>query len=219
MEIAGAMKKVAGTIVSMDQAVPVDDLAQGLDWVRWMLRSVRHRAEGVVLERPDTGAEIRPLWRGFVQDRFVPGLGHVLMAAWQACAAGDIPRLIELEAEWAWHLNDDELERSIQAGRVLLNSTKGARYQDTLGHLREAVDAGRARGLIGIVWPAVAHLFQLTPAALLAEYLRLEWETATRDLYGVHEPRLNYSIPAVVSRVLNGESTAEPRVLRRRALP
>ena len=213
------MSKVAGSIVSMDMQVPVDDLAQGLDWVRWMLRSVRHRAEGVVLERPDSTAEVRELWRGFVQKRFVAGLGHVLMEAWQASAAGDMPRLIELEAEWAWHLNDEELGRSINAGRVLLNSTKGARYQDTLGHLREAVDQGRAKGLIGIVWPAVAHLFQLTPAALLAEYLRLEWETATRDLYGVHEPRLNYSIPAVVSRVLHGGATVEPRVLRRRALP
>ena len=213
------MSKAVGSIVSMDQAVPVDDLALGLDWVRWMLRSVRHRAEGVVLERPETREAIRGLWKGFVNDRFVPGLGHVLMGAWEASATGDLPRLIELEAEWAWHLNDEELERSIHAGRVLLNSTKGARYQDTLGHLREAVALGQAKGLIGIVWPAVAHLFQLTPAVLLAEYLRLEWETATRDLHGVHEPRLSWSIPAVVSRVLHSGAAAEPRVLRRRSFP
>lgn len=215
----GAMSKVVGSIVSMDERVPLDDLAQGLDWVRWMLRSVRHRCEGVVLERPDSSAEISPLWRGFVQNRFVPGLGQVLMEAWQASSAGDLPRLIEQEAEWAWHLDDEELGRSIAAGRLLLSSTRGARYQGALGHLREAVDEGRAKGLIGVVWPAVAHLFQLTPAVLLAEYLRLEWETATRDLYGVNEPRLSYSIPAVVSRVLNAGTADEPRVLRRRALP
>ncbi len=215
----GAMSKVVGSIVSMDERVPLDDLAQGLDWVRWMLRSVRHRCEGVVLERPDSSAEIGLLWRGFVQNRFVPGLGQVLMDAWKASAEGEIRRLIQQEAEWAWHLNDEELARSVAAGRLLLSSTRGARYQGTLGHLREAVDAGRAQGLIGVVWPAVAHLFQLTPAALLAEYLRLEWETATRDLYGVSEPRLTYSIPAVVSRVLNAGIADEPRVLRRRAMP
>ena len=214
----GAMRKVVGSIVSMDERVPLDDLAQGLDWVRWMLRSVRHRCEGVVLERPDSSAEISLLWRGFVQNRFVPGLGQVLMEAWEASSAGDVRRLVEQEAEWAWHLNDDELARSIAAGRLLLSSTRGARYQGALGHLREAVDGGRAKGLIGVVWPAVAHLFQLTPAALLAEYLRLEWETATRDLYGVNEPRLSYSIPAVVSRVLNAGKADEPRVLRRRAM-
>ena len=213
------MRGLAGSIVSMDERVPLDDLAQGLDWVRWMLRSVRHRCEGVVLERPNTSAEIRLLWRGFVQDRFVPVLGHVLTTAWHASSAGDMRRLLEQEAEWAWHLSDEELARSIAAGRLLLNSTRGARYQGTLGHLREAVDEGRAQGLIGVVWPAVAHLFQLTPAALLAEYLRLEWETATRDLYGVHEPQLTYSIPAVVSRVLHAGAAAEPRVLRRRAMP
>ncbi|MDB6075680.1 MAG: hypothetical protein JWO89_3320 [Verrucomicrobiaceae bacterium] len=215
----GAMRKVVGSIVSMDERVPLDDLAQGLDWVRWMLRSVRHRCEGVVLERPDASAEIRLLWRGFVQNRFEANLGRVLIDAWQASADGDMRRLIELEAEWAWHLNDDELERSIAAGRLLLSSTRGARYQGALGHLREAVDEGRAKGIIGVVWPAVAHLFQLTPAALLAEYLRLEWETATRDLYGVNEPRLTYSIPSVVSRVLNVGAADEPRVLRRRAMP
>ncbi|MDB6137826.1 MAG: hypothetical protein JWO94_898 [Verrucomicrobiaceae bacterium] len=214
----GAMIKGAGSIVSMDERVPLDDLAQGLDWVRWMLRSVRHRCEGVVLERPDSSAEINLLWRGFVRERFIPGLGHVLMDAWRASAEGKVPDLIEQEAEWAWHLNDDELSRSLAAGRLLLKSTQGARYQGTLGHLREAVDGGRAKGLIGVVWPAVAHLFQLTPATLLAEYLRLEWETATRDMYGVSEPRLSFSIPAVVSRVLNGGTADEPRVLRRRAL-
>jgi len=211
--------KDAGSIVSMDAGVPVKDLAQGLDWVRWMLRSVRHRCPGVVLEQPEEAAMIRMLWRGFVQERFIGGLGQVLVQAWESAAAGNLARLISYEGEWAWHLTDEELRRSIAAGRLLLNSTRGARYQGTLGHLREAVDAGQAQGLIGVVWPAVAHLFQLTPAALLAEYLRLEWETATRDFRGVHEPRLSFSIPAVVSRVLNAGPAGEPRVLRRRALP
>ena len=211
--------KDAGSIVSMDAGIPVEDLAQGLDWVRWMLRSVRHRCPGVVLEQPAEAAMIRMLWRGFVQERFIGGLGQVLVQAWQSAAAGNLPRLISHEGEWAWHLTDEELRRSIAAGRLLLNSTRGARYQGTLGHLREAVDAGQAQGRIGVVWPAVAHLFQLTPAALLAEYLRLEWETATRDFRGVHEPRLSFSIPAVVSRVLNAGPAGEPRVLRRRAFP
>ena len=211
--------KDAGSIVSMDATVPVEDLAQGLDWVRWMLRSVRHRCAGVVLEQPEEAALIRMLWRGFVQERFIGGLGQVLVQAWESSVAGDVRRLIAHEGEWAWNLTDEELQRSLAAGRLLLNSTRGARYQGVLGHLREAVDAGQAQGLIGVVWPAVAHLFQLTPATLLAEYLRLEWETATRDLYGVHEPRLSWSIPAVVSRVLNASDAGEPRVLRRRAFP
>ncbi len=211
--------KDAGSIVSMDAGVPVEDLAQGLDWVRWMLRSVRHRCHGVVLERPDEPAMVRMLWRGFVQERFAKGLGSVLVQAWETAASNRIEDLIAQEGEWAWHLTDDELERSIAAGRVLLSSTRGARYQGVLGHLREAVDEGRARGVIGVVWPAVAHLFQLTPAAMLAEYLRLEWETATRDIRGLPEPQLSWSIPAVVSRVLKRADAEEPQVLRRRAMP
>jgi hypothetical protein len=111
-------------------------------------------------------------------------------------------------------LAEPERERSIEAGTVLLARTEGARYQGALGHYREAVGQGLADGHIGVVWPCLAQLFQLSAAAMLAEYLRMEWETAARDLPGVAQPVGSVAFAKVVELTLHPE-LAQPNIVRR----
>jgi urease accessory protein UreF len=206
--------KDAGSIVSVDAGVSLDEQAHGLDWVHWLLRSVRQQCEGVVLERQETKTQMHTRWRAFVRERFERGLGSALIEAWNTAALRDAEGLVALEARWRQQLTDEESERSLLAGQLLLKRTQGARYQGALGHFRQHVDDGRADGHIGIVWPALAHLFQLSPAIMLSEYLRLEWETAVRDLNGIAQPFGQASMVKVAARVL-AQVNASPPVLRR----
>ena len=206
--------KDAGSIVSVDAGVSLDEQAHGLDWVHWLLRSVRQQCEGVVLERQETKTQRHGRWRAFVRERFERGLGSALIEAWNTAALRDTEGLVALEARWRQQLTDEESERSLLAGQLLLKRTQGARYQGALGHFRQHVDDGRADGHIGIVWPALAHLFQLSPAIMLSEYLRLEWETAVRDLNGIAQPFGQASMVKVAARVL-AQVNASPPVLRR----
>ena len=180
--------KETETIVSMDAALSVSDQTRGLDWAHWLLRSVRQRCDGVLLKPGEDKNLMHAQWRTFVRDQFLPSLAPGLMQAWQLVEERNVVGLLQLEQELAASLAKDELERATTAGRVLLKRTRGARYQGALGHYRKAVEEKQVEGNILIVWPAVAHLFQLPPAAMLSEYLRLEWETAVRDLSGIALP-------------------------------
>lgn len=206
--------KDAGSIVSVDAGVSLDEQGRGLDWVHWLLRSVRQQCEGVVLERQASKMQMHGRWGVFVRERFERGLGSALIEAWNTAALRDAEGLVALEARWRQQLTDEEGERSLLAGQLLLKRTQGARYQGALGHFRQHVDDGRADGHIGIVWPALAHLFQLSPAIMLSEYLRLEWETAVRDLHGIAQPFGQASMVKVAARVLAQVNASSP-VLRR----
>lgn len=207
--------KGGGSIVSMDAALSVAEQAHGLDWVHWLLRTVRQRCDGVVWPARDRKTLIQIEWRAFAKQRFESELSPLLLRAWRACEARDTDALVALEQAWATILSEEENERSIRAGKLLLKRTTGARYQSVLGHYRMAVKEGTASGHIGIAWPALAHLFQLTPATMLAEYLRLEWETATRELDGVMTPIGSGAFDQVVARALSSMNN-QPRVLHRR---
>lgn len=206
--------KDAGSIVSVDAGVSLDEQAHGLDWVHWLLRSVRQQCEGVVLERQASKTQMHGRWRVFVRERFERGLGSVLIEAWNTAALRDAKGLVALESRWRQQLSEEECERSLLAGQLLLKRTQGARYQGVLGHYRQHVEDGRAEGHIGIVWPALAHLFQLSPAIMLSEYLRLEWETAVRDLQGIAAPFGSASMVKVAARAL-AEVNASSLILRR----
>lgn len=207
--------KGGGSIVSMDAAMSVADQSHGLDWVHWLLRTVRQRCDGIVWPRREAKTSIQTEWRSFAKERFHEQLAPLLLKAWHACEARDVDALMHVESAWDVMLDEAERARSIRAGKLLLKRTTGARYQGVLGHYRIAVQGGAAEGHIGVAWPALAHLFQLTPATMLAEYLRLEWETSTRELDGVHDPIGSGAFHQVVARVLSPVSN-QPRLLRRR---
>ncbi|MFC5454920.1 urease accessory UreF family protein [Prosthecobacter fluviatilis] len=157
-----------------DDTQIIEDWARGLDWVKWLLGSVRARVEVLMVEEP---AE----WDHFAQHLLREAVGPALKAAWLCARANDLEGLAGAAEQLSAQLPAGACQRSLQAGAVLLKSTKHARYQGVLGRLREAVDQGRCCSHIAVVWATVGHFFQLSLTNVIAEYLRLEWDMAARD--------------------------------------
>jgi hypothetical protein len=194
------------SIVSVDHEVSLEEQAQGLDWAHWLLGTVRQRcSDGLVLPPPALKESAHGDWRRFVEDIFLPTVAPLLMQAWQAA----------LSRGASTALPEATTGRCLRGGQLLLDRTEGARYQAALGLLRQAIHEGRAESHLLVIWPCLALLFQLTPAVLLAEYLRLEWETATRDLLGLAMPVGSVSFTGAVGRALVSHQ-AEPRSIVRK---
>lgn len=203
------------SIVPFDRAVPLEEMVEDLAWVRWLLQSVRARCERVVFEPAELkGPDVWSRWDKYDREWFAPVLGPRIVAAWHAAVARDPAALVALDAALDESLIGRAGDGSRAAGAVLLRTTRGARYQGALGHYRAAVAAGGAPGHIAVVWAAVGNFFQLSLTNVLAEYLRLEWETGTRDLGVTAEPAGGRSFSTLVSSVLGGVTT-EPGLVRR----
>lgn len=164
------------------------------DWVRWLLSSVRARTETLLVGDDD--------WTSFARSLLPQTIGPVLRHAWLAAHAGDLSQLIALDEHISARLSTIQSARSLRAGAVLLKSTRHARYQGVLGRLREATGQNLCRGHIVIVWPAVAHFFQLGLTSAVAEYLRLEWDIHSRERLPWTLPAPPHSITALTRRVL-----------------
>jgi hypothetical protein len=203
------------SIVSINGEVSLEEMTQGLDWVRWLLQGVRQRSCGIVLPCLPSAATVSIQWRHFIEDLLSPALGPCMLAAMDAALTSDEAVLLGLDSDWERELTKEQAERSRQAGALLLEKTAGARYQGVLGFVRQSVAEGSCVGHIGIVWPAVAAVFQLSPVTALAEYMRLEWETCTRDLPGVPEPTGDLAISHVVQKMIR--LSVFPRELQARA--
>ncbi|WP_395744151.1 urease accessory UreF family protein [Prosthecobacter sp.] len=184
-----------------DDAQIIEDWSRGLDWVKWLLGSVRARTEALLVE--DTAE-----WNEFAEGLLRQAIGPALKSAWQSARANDLPGLIAAAARLSAQFSPAIRQRSLQAGAVLLKSTKHARYQGVLGRLREAVGEGKCDGHIAIVWAAVGHFFQLSLTNVIAEYVRLEWDIATRDAPEPAPYAGKFSIAGLTSQIMH-ESAAE----------
>jgi hypothetical protein len=184
-----------------DDAQIIEDWARGLDWVKWLLGSVRARTEVLMVEEA--------AWDEFADGVLRETIGPALKSAWQAAQAGDLVGLITADERLSAQLPAELARRSIQAGAVLLKSTRHARYQAVLGRFREAVGQGSCTGHIAIVWAAVGHFFQLSLTNVIAEYLHLEWDIATRDLEPRAKPTGNNGIAVLTSQVMRGTQAGE----------
>lgn len=195
-----------------DEAQVVEDWARGLDWVKWLLGSVRARTEVLMVENGVQSSVAA--WEDFAGGLLSEVIGPALRFAWQAAQSGDLTALIAVDAALSMQLPPESAQRSIKAGAVLLKSTRHARYQAVLGRLREAVEQGRCSGHIAVVWAAVGHFFQLSLANVIAEYLHLEWDIASRDVVHVEKPAGRHSIAGLTSQVMRGKTgEAELRVV------
>ena len=185
-----------------DEGQIIEDWSRGLDWVKWLLGSVRARVEVLL-------AEDARVWNDFAETLLREAVGPALKTAWQCAHANDLSGLISASAKLSSQLLPDACQRSVQAGAVLLKSTKHARYQAVLGRLREAVEQGRCDCHIAVVWAAVGHFFQLSLTNVIAEYVRLEWDIVTRDTPAPVPSAGKYSIAGLTSRIMyeaSGES-------------
>ena len=180
----------------------IEDWSRGLDWVKWLLGSVRARVEVLLVEDVSD-------WNEVAENLLRETVGPALKSAWQSAHANDLAGLIAAAAKLSAQLPPAAKQRSLQAGAVLLKSTKHARYQGVLGRLREAVEQGRCDGHIAIVWAAVGNFFQLSLTNVIAEYLRLEWDMVARDSHVQVPYAGKFSIAGLTSRILHpaaGES-------------
>jgi hypothetical protein len=177
----------------------IEDWSRGLDWVKWLLGSVRARMEMLSIEEVED-------WDDFGESLLRESLGSALKSAWRSAYANDLAGLIAAAAKLSSQLPSETCQRSLQAGAVLLKSTKHARYQGVLGRLREAVEQGRCDGHIAIVWAAVGHFFQLSLTNVIAEYLRLEWDIVTRDAPAPAPFAGKSSIGGLTSRIMHDAS-------------
>lgn len=178
----------------------VEEWARGLDWVHWLLGSVRARMDHLSLNGGG--------WQSFTEGLFPEKIAPALEAAWTAAHAGDLTALLAADAALGTKLSSAENKRSRDAGSILLKSTHKARYQGVLGHFRDHITAGTAEGHLAIVWAAVGNFFHLSLANVIAEYLRLEWEIGTRDDLKRREP--NFGL--LTREVLFGRMR-EPKVI------
>lgn len=178
----------------------VEEWARGLDWVHWLLGSVRARTEHLMMNGGG--------WTGYAEGAFRAAVGPALEKAWSAAHANDLEALRAADAELGARLGAEDRARSIRAGALLLKSTRHARYQGILGHFRDQIALGAAEGHLATVWAAVGHFFHLSLANVIAEYLRLEWEIGTRG----HAKRQEPNFGRMTSELLLGR-VAEPRVM------
>lgn len=209
-------------------AAALEDWSRGLDWVRWLFSSVRQRLEHLHFTGPegplaalasDRERQIRLsiAWEAFAVAQLQPLLGPTLHRAWHAAQSGRLEDLLKADRDLTAHLPTERAQASLEAGSILLRSTRGARYQGLLGRYRLAQEEAGTPGHFIIVWPLVAHFFQLGLTNVVAEYLRLEWDMAAR--HGLREPpalslatitrltaRLIHSTPA-------GQSVGDLRVV------
>ncbi|MGV3660682.1 MAG: urease accessory UreF family protein [Prosthecobacter sp.] len=185
----------------------VEDWARGLDWVKWLLGSVRARSERLMVAGRPRLAILA--WEDFTENLLSDTIGPALKSAWECAQAGDLEGLIAVDETLSARLPLDLARLSVKAGAILLKSTQHARYQAVLGRYREAVAQGRCAGHIGVVWAAVGNFFQLSLANVIAEYLHLEWDIATRDETCVVKPSGRLGITTLTGEVMRGV-TAEP---------
>ena len=190
---------------SAEQAL--DDWARGLDWVTWLFSSIRQRMKHLHFQTPESTELLRfqIAWEEFAQESLQNLLVPQLTKAWKAAEAMQLEALVSADVRFGSDLSECEKAQSLEAGQLLLKATRGARYQGILKQYRMAIEEGRAPGHFLCVWAAVGHFFQLSLTNLIAEYLRLEWHTATRDLPG--SPPLN-QLPRLTSRLLRDHSPA-----------
>ncbi|MFO1486474.1 MAG: urease accessory UreF family protein [Verrucomicrobiaceae bacterium] len=184
-----------------DEVCIIQDWARGLDWVRWLLGSVRARTDVLMVEGRDLPVPVA--WEEFAEGLLCETVGPALQAAWQAAHAGDLTALIAADEALSAQLPPELRQRSSKAGAVLLKSTRHARYQGVLGRLREAVGRGQCAGHLAVIWATVGHFFQLSLANVIAEYLHLEWDIALRRGEGQGQPGSKHSMVALTRRLMH----------------
>lgn len=165
--------------------------ARGLDWLQPFFAGHRHCLTALHFAfAPPVGPGLYPRadalraalvaqWSDFTQVELPGRLAPRFGLCWQAAAEG-AQALAATDA--ALDFTGEEAERSLAAGRLLLERLQGARHLGRLGRYRAAWQAGQAPGHFLAAWVAVADCFQIGLAAAVAEYLRLEWQLAVSRL-------------------------------------
>jgi hypothetical protein len=177
---------------------------ESLSWVRWLFQGVRAHCEYVLFVTDGEAGRHSMVkdWEAFLDGPWKSVVAPGLLAGWRAADAGDLEALLAENARMGSLLPEEARERSLVAGELLLRSTRGAKYQGVLGHLRQRVESDGLEVHLLTVWAAVSVVFQLPVADVVGEYLREEWMTATGRYAHHADPQGLLSFAATAHRTL-----------------
>ncbi len=169
-----------------------------------MFQSVRAQCEAILfLTHGEAGRHTMITdWGAFLEQPWKAYIAPCLLEAWRAADAGDLDALLTVDARLGQHLSPEHLSRSLFAGELLLKSTRGAKYQGVLGHLRQRIEEEAREVHLTTVWAAVSVVFQLPVADVVGEYLREEWMTSTGRHAHHADPQGLLSFAATAHRTL-----------------
>lgn len=185
-----------------DEKRALVDWSRGLDWVAWLLGSIRARLSPERSEGLCDESAVWASWEKFASELFLPVLGPALREAWQAAQEGQTRVLLEVARRLERQLPAVVCEQSHEAAQLLLRDTRRAAFQEVLGKHRAAIEEGRCPPHLVCVWSATGVLFQLGLANVCAEYLRLEWALRCAQVPGLREPEGELGILALTGRLL-----------------
>jgi len=175
---------------------------ESLAWVRWLFQSIRARCPALVFSSSHVDRlGLLDDWQRYIDQVWLPVLAPPVVEAWRAINIDEAgASLLDFNSALHKSLPPDAATRSVIAGHLLLQNTRGAKYQGKLGKLRHQVEQDNIEVHLAIVWVGVAALFQLPPADMIAEYLREEWLTAIRECSHHADPQGPLSFSALAHR-------------------
>lgn len=205
-----------GWTLALHTEAAAEEHEDGLAWVRWLFQTVRIRCSRMVFDCATTDRSVwLQEWGQFAGTCFLPTLGPILLNAWSAATEGNEQELIKWDRECSTLLAPEAIEASAAAGAILLSKTEGAKYQGALGRFRQSVARGESTGHAATVWAALAAMFQLPPAEVLAEYLRQEWLVCAAHAGLSWEPQGPLSFSGLTHQALRQCGWAQPGVVAR----
>lgn len=176
---------------------------EDLAWIHWLFQSARIRNGSLIFfSQARRRNELLADWEAFGQQVFLPILAPALLQCWQAARENCDAVFAEIAHTLNRQLPESLCESSIEAGRWLLHSTEGAKYQGALGRLRQQVADLRLEPHLSIVWAAIAALFQLPAPDLLMAILREEWRAGCPEQVPQAEPKGRHSFSALTKIAL-----------------
>lgn len=203
--------------LSLHTEVGEESSEEQREWVRWIFQSIRSRCHGMAFLSTATGrVELLDDWKIFAEQSWFLILAPKLLQAWHEAVKGDQASLMLLNQALTKELPTDASERSLEAGAILLEKTRGAKYQGVLGRFRECLAQEASDVHAILVWSGISVLFQLPVADVLIEYLREEWLAGSQSCHHREEPQGQLSFGALTHRamregkMLDFEIRAEP---------
>ena len=173
--------------------------SRDLHWVCGvLLRSVRRRCDCLHWQVPSdmNAAQLQRQWQVFLAQQW-PIMVAQLRPLWRLAQARDLAGL--MAADQALAFENGLSQRSLRAGHLAAQGSRGALHLGLLGRLREAIEQGQTPGHWLVVWAAIGSAYSMSWVALFGEALRLEWLMGTRSMPGAasEPPQWEQAVSAV----------------------
>lgn len=168
---------------ALDQEIYITDEHDGEE----MRRAIRISILGAGFDEPlsfcpRSSDSFASAWGDWVDGRWSPFFGTHLVDVYFKARSNGVREVMELDAELAAFLDADEAERSVDAGRALLEAATEARHHRVMSKLLERVSGEEGVGHAATVFAAHAGAFHVPLFSTLVSYLYLEWRCGAAGL-------------------------------------